>query len=404
MATAAGFNLKNNSKPFGGFSLFLLLALLLSACGGQAVAPTSVPCEPAPITAQMADMLGILRPPCAEERFQWPPDVGREYNQLIRFNNFGLNAPDYTLAKPDGVFRIVIVGDSFSQGVQVAQEQGFPWLLQQALKESGKNVEIINLSMDAYGTDRELLMYALVGWQFQPDLVLLSVYPANDVQDNQIDLETRRYGYRLERPFFTLDGEALALHNSPTFDSAAYADSAPYAWLTASQAAQLPAPPNNLPARPAVVSADPYTLEYPVELGLYLPEDTQWGNAWALTEKLFVQFRDLVTAQDIPFAAVIIPDRRAVHTSDWEATLAQFATIRPEILEADPLAPGLRVENFLIQSDVPVFNLTPVLRLWAGKNPDARLYYQGDGHFNPEGHAQVAQEIATWLRNSGLVP
>src|SRR5688572_30048908 len=159
MATAQGFNLKNNLKPFGGFGLFMLLAVFLMACGTQPATPTPIPCAPAPITAHMADLVGILRPPCAEERFQWPPDVGGEYNQLIRFNNFGLNAPDYTLEKPDGVFRILIVGDSFPQGVQVAQEQGFPWLLQQSLNEAGKAVEVINLSMDAYGTDRELLLY-----------------------------------------------------------------------------------------------------------------------------------------------------------------------------------------------------------------------------------------------------
>src|SRR5690606_7774124 len=96
----------------------------------------------------------------------------------------------------------------------------------------GRGVEVINLSIDAFGTDRELLLYAILGWQFQPDMVLLSVYPGNDVQDNQIDLEARRYGYRMDRPFFTLDDDGLTLHNSVQLDPARYDDAAVYQWLT----------------------------------------------------------------------------------------------------------------------------------------------------------------------------
>lgn len=384
-------------------ALYTFLVLFAGMLFLAACQPSTSSCTPAPITAQMSDLLGDIRPPCTEQRFQWPPDVGSEYNQLVRFNNFGLNAPDYTLEKPPGVFRILIVGDSFAQGVQVAQEQGFPWLLQETLTSGGQQVEVINLSIDAYGTDRQLLMYALLGWQFDPDLVLLAVYPANDVQDNEIDLETRRYGYRLQRPFFTLAGDELQLRNGPTFDATLHPNTAPYQWLVEMQVAQSPAPHDNPPERPHVLNTNPYTLEYPVELGLYLPEDAHWGNAWALTERLLRQFRDLTSATNTPFAAVIIPDRRAVHSSDWEATLAQFATLRPEILEADPLAPGTRMETLLSDLGVPVLNLTPSLRLWAGRQPGERLYYREDGHFNANGHRIAAEQIAVWLSQSGFI-
>jgi lysophospholipase L1-like esterase len=361
--------------------------------------PQTANCQPAPIMNHVAELLRSIRLPCTEQNFMWSPNVGDEYNYTVRFNNFGLHAPDYSLQKPEGVFRIVIVGDSFPQGVQVPLEQGFPWLLAQALsRDTGKQIEIINLSVDAYGTDRELLLYTLLGWQFQPDLVLLSMYPGNDVQDNQIDLETRRYGYRLDRPFFTLADNGLILHNSPTFEAADDPDSAPYQWLTTMQRQQLPAPPEHLPEHPTVINSDPYSLEYPVELGLYLPEDAFWADAWALTEALTLQFRDVVGSSGVPFGVVVIPDRRAVHHDDWLATQEQYSPIHPELWEADPSEAGTRLEIFLSAHDIPALNLTNGFRAWAADHPDKRLYYQGDGHFNANGHAVAAALIAAWIR------
>ncbi|MBL8154743.1 MAG: hypothetical protein JNM70_11215, partial [Anaerolineae bacterium] len=166
---------------------------------------TSVPCLP--ISTALLDQITALvrttRTPC--DSFYWMPNPTDEFHVLVRFNNFGLHAPITTLEKPAGVFRILIVGDSFPQAMQVRYEDSFPQRLQELLSQQlGRPVEVINLSIDAYGTDRELLLYALLGWQFQPDLVLLALYTGNDIQDNHIELEARRYSYRLDRAYFTL--------------------------------------------------------------------------------------------------------------------------------------------------------------------------------------------------------
>lgn len=361
-------------------------------------------CAPAPGEwhAQVIGVTGAYREPCSESP-PLPPEAG--FPPVVRYNNYGLNDDNLTLDKPPGVFRVVIVGDSFPQGLQVEREQGFPWLLEALLNDaSARTVEVINLSVDAYGTDRELLLYAALGWRFQPDLVLLSVYPGNDIQDNQIDLEHRRYGYRLRRPYFTLADGQLHLHNSPSYDPSAYPDAPVWRWLAQLQAAQLPPTPENLPPRPAVLSANPYTLEYPVEIGLYLPDDAYWSDAWAITEALLRQFRDVARQTGgVPFAAVIIPDRRAVHRDDWAAMLDQYGGLLPALRQADPLAPAARLEAFLTAESIPTLNLTWALRADAGSSGE-RLYYPADGHFNARGHAVAARRLALWLRSGGLVP
>lgn len=384
--------------------LVIVLALPLVRRNTPAPDVTELPCQAQPGAwfVQVRQLLHDYREPCAQ--FYWMPDPSYEFYGLVRLNNYGLHAPDIA-PKAEGVFRILIVGDSFPQGMQVSTEETFPYLLQKRFDTEGKRIEIINLSMDAYGTDRELLLYALLGWQFQPDLVVLSMYIGNDVQDNEIDLETLRYGYRLTRPFFTLENDALQLHESPLFDADLYPDAPTFAWLRDLQSRQTPAPPDNLPSRPVVLEEPPnYRLEYPVEIGLYLKEDSYWSSGWALTEALVTEFKKVVSQNNIPMVALVLPDRRAVHSEDWSTTLMQYSSILPDLAAADPTAPGTRLEKFLDDSDIPVLNLTWTLRSWATSNPGERLYYLQDGHFNAQGHNVTAERVGQWLESLNLLP
>jgi lysophospholipase L1-like esterase len=382
-----------------GFGLALAIGLITLRLSGRVVVLAG--CQPASGDwSQMVYSLmrDYVRPPCTQ--FELSSTFG-EFENLVQLNNYGLNDTIISLEKPAGVFRVLVVGDSFAQGWHVPLEQGFPFLMEQQLaRESGSPVEVINLSIDAYGTDRELLLYSVLGWRFQPDLVLLAIYVGNDVQDNEIDLETRRYGYRLDHPFFTLEDGALSLHHSPVFSPARYETSAAYRWLTRLQAQQDFLPPENPPLNPQVLSESPYILEYPVELGVYLPEDEHWANAWALTEALVVQMRDLAQAEGSRFAAVLIPDRRAVHSEDWGLTLQDY----PILQGADPVAPVTRMEELLAWHEIATLNLTWYLRAWQFRNIGERLYYEEDGHFNAIGHAVTAERIADWLQAEGLAP
>jgi hypothetical protein len=388
-----------------GVALALGLGLIgarLLGRGDDAQALLSAPCQPEPgdWRTLVEPAVKDYRSPCTE--FYWLEMPGGEFHNRIRLNNFGLHDTALTLEKPPGVYRILIVGDSFPQGWQVKLQEGFPWLLERQLnQDSRRPVEVINLSVDSYGTDRELLLYAAFGWRFQADLVLLSVYMGNDIQDNEINLEQRRYGYRLDRAFFTLKNEdVLQMHNGPEFYGPQFPESAAFQWLAEMGKNQLPPPPYEVPENPPLVSENPYLLAYPVEVGLYLPEDRHWSNAWATTEALIRQFRDLALKQQSLFAAVIIPDRRAVHEDDWQLALADY----PIPPGTNPLLPGSRMEDFLSEQGIPNLNLTLALRQWAAENPDERLYYVEDGHFNSSGHAVSAEAIYKWIRASNLAP
>ncbi|MBZ0287850.1 MAG: SGNH/GDSL hydrolase family protein, partial [Anaerolineae bacterium] len=180
--------------------------------------------------------------PCSS--FYWDIYPTGEFYNLISLNNYGLHDTNVTLEKPPGTFRILVMGDSFPQGWQVKLQEGFPWLMEQALNQNGaQRVEIVNLAIDTYGTDRELLLYAALGWRFQPDLVLLAFYTGNDLKDNSYSLSALAAGGTIVRATFTLDESgALQLHNAPELDVNRFPESPAWVWLAEQTQRQTPMP------------------------------------------------------------------------------------------------------------------------------------------------------------------
>jgi len=65
-------------------------------------------------------------------------------------NSDGFRGRDYSVDKPKGVYRIVVLGDSFTEGLGVNDNETFSYYLEQmlnALNISGKKFEVLNLAV-----------------------------------------------------------------------------------------------------------------------------------------------------------------------------------------------------------------------------------------------------------------
>jgi lysophospholipase L1-like esterase len=106
--------------------------------------------------------------------------VAVQYRQIWRENPYGLRSFHVNEGKPDGVRRIVVLGDSFSWGDQITElESTWPYVMERALRESGLEVQVINLAEPGFTTVNSAERLELLGWRFQPDLVILQ-YLVND--------------------------------------------------------------------------------------------------------------------------------------------------------------------------------------------------------------------------------
>jgi hypothetical protein len=123
---------------------------------------------------------------------------------LVHHNEFGLRGDDdVQLKKTPGRKRVLVLGDSYVWGVGVSQEELFT-----NPEVYGTNDELINCGVSGYGTDQEYLYYLLKCQEFDVDQVALAFTLYNDVENN---LNPKQYGYL--KPYFTLNGDQLILHN-----------------------------------------------------------------------------------------------------------------------------------------------------------------------------------------------
>ncbi|MBI4214739.1 hypothetical protein HY546_01980, partial [archaeon] len=133
------------------------------------------------------------------DQLQEPSDIGwqlipdrtgyymkSEFRNLVKANDIGFHDIDHALAKSDGVYRIVILGDSVSAGLEVPMELGYPRLLERKLNlVCDGRYEMINLGTPVFDQTNEYLALKKYGLAFAPDLVLLEVTPITDIMDLQ---------------------------------------------------------------------------------------------------------------------------------------------------------------------------------------------------------------------------
>ncbi len=144
--------------------------------------------------------LGVIYQPNVNKPDLYAPGVG------LRTNSQSFRAhQDYTTEIPAGKQRLLCVGDSFTVGEGVANDQTWCHLL----GELDTALETINLGQGGYGLDQMYLRYLREAERFQHNVVVFA-FIANDLE--RMDLKHMR-GAR--KPFLTLEGDRLVALNQP---------------------------------------------------------------------------------------------------------------------------------------------------------------------------------------------
>lgn len=92
-----------------------------------------------------------------------------------RHNSLGYRGDEIALPKPDGTFRIALLGGSTTYGFGVSRyTESFPYLLQRVLRERGyPRVETINAGASSYSTWESLINLAFRVLELEPDLIVV---------------------------------------------------------------------------------------------------------------------------------------------------------------------------------------------------------------------------------------
>lgn len=291
--------------------------------------------------------------------------------------------------------RIVIIGDSMVEGLQVPLDATLSKQLEQRFRNAGTPVEIIAMGVSAATTESELLMLEDGGMAYAPDIMVIGFFFGNDVLANYrntaftLDNGTlrRELVNSTERPFLTL--KKFFRRNFHLYDL--LVDTVrkfPKLFTFFQQRGIAHAQQPNIPAYDMPIFGKRYT------------EDTYaaWEESFALI-KVMREHADTIDAQVVLFA---IPAAFQVDRGKFTELMRQTG-LDPAQIEVEK--PNALLAEFAEQQNITLIDPLPLFRELNGNNS---FYWRIDDHFNAAGNALAAETLFTalqpLLQKNGIVP
>jgi hypothetical protein len=345
-----------------------------------------------------------------------------EFQVLVETTDKGLRDLARNYEKPDDIFRIVVLGDSYMEAAHVEDAAMFCRVLEQSFP--GQHVETVNLGVGGYATVAQWRYLLEEGFKYDPDLVLLAFYAENDVYGNSPELSkifwkednVRYFG----QPYAAWNEEAQTLEFIPPDYARSMAEFderiAKYSitldrldGLTKSVVSHLwKRLVDSIRTR---VRAPGYDLT--IHFGCYLENfdhvaqspdeglsqaeyEALWNEAWALTYRTLEAIAQACEEREVPFAFFNAPSQIQFQVRYLEAVKDRYPDFD---LNVD--LPEERLGSFAQENDIPFLNLLPAFREVEAES--GGLNYRRDSHWTAKGHRLAAETVAQQLIAEGML-
>jgi lysophospholipase L1-like esterase len=308
------------------------------------------------------DMFALRSNGSEESRLlQGIPGSDRVYGMLpglappIKTNSFGFRGREITLAKPAGVFRILMLGDSITYGNSVNWDETFSYRLEERLNNTraAPRFQVLNLGVSGYNTSQELATLRELGLKFAPDVIVLNVCL------NDSDPVKQLYGVSLKNKTRITGWSDVNLR---TIVDISYV-------LTLLKHAST----DVLKA----AGVDVKSLNSP---GLFLDSRVR-EKAWQLMKNDMREIHATAKSAGMPLTAIIYP---------YSSQLS---------LSSENRVPQQDLIGFFSTEQVPAMDATPVYQ-----DLGQAMFVDGYIHLSAQGHARIAAAIEKHLALHEMLP
>jgi hypothetical protein len=304
-----------------------------------------------------------------------------EFNADLQTNTLGFHDIEHTIGPHPNTYRIVILGDSFTEANQLPLKDTWYRQLEALLqKRVDKKIEIISLGIGGAGTGWELLIFEKLGMLYEPDLVILAFHPGSDFFNNHPRLETK-----FDKPFFIIRNEKISL-----IDYSKMEIYVKKIWLPLWRISHLYRYLNRSLYKISEVSKnirngmpiffEPYLVNPPIE----------WDEAEGYTQFYLSKIQALCIKKNCPLVVASIPDSYRIYDDQWLELKRKYPVMLNKKWDMD--APVKRLSRILSKLDIPLIDLTPFIHKKAVSME--RLYFKKDIHWNLLGNRVVAEAIS----------
>ncbi len=315
---------------------------------------------------------------------------------FLQTNSAGLRNTE-EIIEDESVFRVLAIGDSFTYGYYVHNQETWTARLEETLNQRlTTRVQVLNAGVPGYTIEDELAYLREKGLALSPDLVILGVY-TNDIMD--LNPRIREYFARS----VLLAQSAPVVENVPPFEAFLRDNVALYSLMRDARATY-----REYRIEAAINRVTP-TMDGLRELYLNLtflqPDAPEYQTEWERYEGMLREMVALLADENIPLVIVMFPD------------LAQL----PEN-GGLPDVPQRRLARMAADTSTPFLDMLPMFRqagdiqsLYlmyysdsAQVDPDAPdaavMVFIGDGHPSPYANLVTARAVAEMVIEERFVP
>ncbi|MBX3703162.1 MAG: hypothetical protein KF822_05260 [Steroidobacteraceae bacterium] len=309
----------------------------------------------------------------------------RDFHYIQRVNHFGLRGRETTVGKPPGTRRILMLGDSFTMGKGVEDDQTFSVLVEQELRArlatcSGGTVEVLNAGVDSYSPLLSYIQFSRDLVRFAPDLVILNLDHSDLVQEQAY----RRQAVR------DSSGEIVAV---------------PQVWQQSLYERVLSWVSRNLYlTRILLVHVNramdhrELTVRRVVnEFGREhfahtLEGDVDRSAQWQDIFDSIVRIKTLSASIDADFLLATYPWGHQLANAGWEAG-------RKDLMKDGERTSNVTQQTIRTHSTALGIDLLETLPDFKAYNSRGPLYFDYDPHWTPAGHRVMADSLAKFVRD-----
>lgn len=359
-------------------------------------------------------VLGLIFPPQTQFHYQTP-----EFAYTAKINSLGFRDREFDLNDKDSI-RIISIGDSFTYGWGVENDQSWPKILEKGLLALGYNIEVANLGRPG-GFPRTYAEVAKKAIPFlKPDLTIIAVSQGDDIAQlkksdikNHIKKVKTSASSEIRRNatmfFKRVYPNAYILISS--YRNRAAIRTQPLADIWKTQVNRLiegftPQQRSRFESLDKHVKKvfmdgglNPSLLEISITLPEYFLETFDINNAHVHNlildmAKYFYEIKQIANKHNSHVIVVPVPYGPYVSHRDFETRQRLGFKLVPEMMTSNSADDAIRLA--CERSGVQFISVTDGFRKKAANFP---LFFELDGHLNSEGHEQFANLLAPLLKN-----
>lgn len=296
----------------------------------------------------------------------------KEIVRSVRLNNWGFHDRDRT--RDGDRFRVLALGDSFVEGLQVEPDELFTSQIGGRLADRGLDVEVMNGGMGGIGTAYQYLLWQeFFRHQIDVDHVVLFVFNGNDLPNNHPVLERQVNGNEVGgKVYVDTAGEVYVRQHERSLRQRVLAwtdrhsalshtvHEALYRLKTARARRQSRRAGESPSSRPTL--------------------DAEWRETISGTLSLIESWNEELASEGVGFSVVVLPPpEQTVENPYGHPQKARFVR---------------QLKQLGRQSNLEILEVS-----FEGLDLEQIYTYDGTsfGHFQPRGHRVVGEIVADWL-------